>query len=113
MSNFKQLWRPGAFSATGDGFDNDSTLNKGVHLRWAFDHRLGLPFEQHGKQQGGFNVFQQTAQPRTLLDLDMLTAALGGLFPIRSKNTPQPGAQINISGDRISFQKQTNQSYLK
>lgn len=113
MSSFKQLWRPGAFSAVGEGFKKDAALNDGIHLRWTFDHRLGLPFERRDVQQGGFRVYQQISQPRTVLDMDLLTMPLGGVFPIRSKSTPQPGSQIHIAGDQISFQKQTNQSYLQ
>ena len=55
MSQLTGKWRPSLFSALGEGFIDDSTLNDGFHLRWIMDPRLGLPIVS---KSGQFKVYE-------------------------------------------------------
>lgn len=57
MTGMKSLWRPELFSTVGAGFENDQTLQNGVHLRWRNDYRLGLPFERGSDVRGAYHIY--------------------------------------------------------
>jgi hypothetical protein len=111
MSSFKRLWRPDAFSALGEGFLDDLTLNDGIHLRWTFDQRLGLPFEKEDVRHGNFQIMFQHPRFPSVKSLDLFNTPMT-VHPIRSNKISNPNARAIIAGNKVVFQKRTNNEYF-
>lgn len=112
MPDIQALWRPAAFSAVGAGFLDDETLYDGVHLRWSFDHRFGLPFVRGNTARGHFRVMFRSGYPGTINDLDLRTNGYNQAFPVRNSQTYYPDAGMLHYGNVISFWKQSPAAYM-
>lgn len=70
----KKLWKPTLFSVLGAGFKNDDTVNDGIHLRWNFDTRLGLPFRKDNTHKGTFKVYVMNLPEKSIKNVDLFKA---------------------------------------
>lgn len=113
----KKLWRPTLFSALGAGFKSDDTVNDGIHLRWNFDSRLGLPFEKGNTTKGNFKVFVMNQPEKSINNVDLFKGNRKA-YRIESADlfniNPNSNAQSTIFpfNNKIYFIKRTQHEHV-
>jgi len=112
MPPFKTLWRPDAFGAVGEGFDQDNTLRDGIHIRWNVDYRLGLPFESGQGIRGGFRIYVLNAELDSVHDADLFNLPLDSSFAVRSDQSPNPDSGVMTAGNTLTFSKRVQARYF-
>ncbi len=116
--NIKKLWRPALFSALGAGFKDDGTVRDGIHLRWNFEPRLGLPFELRRKRKGNFKVFYMNQSVKSIKNIDLFEADrnlyqinFGDLFNLND-NPSGLGGKLLPANNRIYFTKESTPDHV-
>lgn len=111
----KKLWRPALFSALGAGFKSDDTVHDGIHLRWNFDSRLGLPYQKSDTKKGNFKVYAMAQNEKSINNVDLFEANTKA-FLINSANlfNLNHNAQTTLLpiDNKVYFIKNTQQDHV-
>ena len=95
MSNQHKLWRPGLFNAVGAGFQDDATVQDGIHLHWVFDPDLGMPYASEQQEQGSFRICILQDNLPCLPDADLFDKKIAHLFSVASDKDPSPDFRLD------------------
>lgn len=81
-------WRSQLFSALGTGFEDDSHVQDGIHLRWSSDPRLGLPLDPAETMAGVYRVYYLHDGLPSLGEMDLPALQGDPTYPIHSNLNP-------------------------
>ncbi len=95
------LWRSKAFSALGAGFKADDTLHDGIHLKWMFDPRYGLPIQQDKQKttDDGFYVYKLNKKIPCLKQIQLIQWVDSSNIPVFAEANNSPDGQLLIAAD--------------
>ncbi|NOX93053.1 MAG: hypothetical protein GXP18_11590, partial [Gammaproteobacteria bacterium] len=99
------LWRSKAFSALGAGFKADDTLHDGIHLKWMFDPRYGLPVQQNKQKatDDGFYIYKLNKKIPCLKQVELIKWVGNSNIPVFSEANNSPDGRIFIAEDNKYF----------